>query len=45
MLEIPVFLYSIMYVLFASAIPLIIMLFIMRKLVKSGRKLIRSVIN
>lgn len=38
MLDIPVFLYSLMYIVFASAIPVFIMMFILRMFIKSGKK-------
>lgn len=42
MLDIPIFLYEAMYILFSSAIPILIMLFIARGIVRSGRKLLDS---
>lgn len=45
MLDVPVFLYQLFYVIFASAIPLLLILFVFRKIVKSGRKLAKSFTN
>jgi hypothetical protein len=42
MLDVPVFLYTLMYIVFASAIPLLIMLYLIRVLTKSGKKLFNS---
>ena len=38
MLELPIFLYQLFYTVFASAIPLLLLLWIVRVITKSGRK-------
>lgn len=43
--QIPVFLYMIMYTMFSSAIPILIILWILTVIVKSVRKLIRTILK
>lgn len=45
MLTIPIFLFGIMNAVIVSAIPIIITLFFVRKIVKSGKKLTKSFTN
>lgn len=42
MLEVPVFLYTLFYVIVASAIPLLMLNWLVRLLIKSGKKTYRS---
>lgn len=45
MLEVPVFLNQVFFIMVASAIPLFLILFVARMFVKSGKKFIRSFTN
>lgn len=42
MIEIPIFLYGLMYIVFSSAIPVLMMMFLLRLILKSGKKMVKT---